>query len=383
MIQSFTDMQRRSIHTIVFIAVLFFLISCGSKQQQQQGPPPAVSVTVEEVKTSDAVYYDEYPATVVALNQTELRAQVTGYITNIYFKDGQKVQKGQRLYSIDQQLYNANYQQAIANLQVQETNLLKAQKDADRYHELDKKDAIAKQQVDYADAALEAAKKQVAAAKANVNAVRSSVNFATIVAPFSGTIGISQVRSGTSVVAGQTVLNTISTDNPIGVDFAVDQKDIYRFNQLQQLKNSKDSTFTIAFGSDVYPYSGSISLIDRAVDPQTGTIKTRLVFPNDKGLLKAGMSTTVRVLSNAKEKSVTIPYKAVTEQLGEYFVYVVGDSNKVSQRKVALGQQIDTSIIVKNGLKEGEKIVTQGVQNLREGAAITTAPPQQPGAAKK
>ena len=161
------------------------LAACGGKQQQQQGPPPAVSVTVEEVKTTDAAYYDEYPGTVVALNQTELRAQVTGYITGIYFKDGAKVSKGQRLYSIDQQLYNANYQQADANLQVQETNLLKAQKDADRYHELDKKDAIAKQQVDYADAALEAAKKQVDAAKANVNAVRANVNFATIVAPFS------------------------------------------------------------------------------------------------------------------------------------------------------------------------------------------------------
>jgi len=385
MIQSFTDMQTRSINAAIVIAVMFFLTACGGKQQQQQqGPPPVVSVAVEEVKTSDAAYYDEYPGTVVALNQTELRAQVTGYITNIYFKDGQKVTKGQRLYSIDQQLYNANYQQAIANLQVQETNLLKAQKDADRYHELDKKDAIAKQQVDYADAALEAAKKQVDAAKANVNAVRSSVNFATIVAPFSGTIGISQVRSGTSVVAGQTVLNTISTDNPIAVDFAVDQKEIYRFNQLQQVKNPKsDSTFTISFGSDVYPYPGSISLIDRAVDPQTGTIKTRLVFSNDRGLLKAGMATTVRVLNNAKEESVTIPYKAVVEQLGEYFVYVVGDSNKVSQRKLVLGKQIASNIIVKDGLKEGEKIVTQGVQNLREGAAVTTAPPQQPGAAKK
>ncbi len=142
------------------------------------------------------------------MNQTEIRAQVTGYITDIYFKDGQKVSKGQKLYSIDQQLYNANYQQAFANLQVQQTNMEKAQKDADRYHELDKHDAIAKQQVDYADAALEAAKKQVAAAQANVNAVKANLNFATITAPFSGTIGISQVRVGTSVVAGQTILNT-------------------------------------------------------------------------------------------------------------------------------------------------------------------------------
>jgi membrane fusion protein (multidrug efflux system) len=370
-------MEYRSIKIIVVIGLLSLLAACGGKQQQQQGPPPPVAVTVEDVKSAEAKYYDEYPGTVVALNQTEIRAQVSGYITGIYFKDGAKVIKGQRLYSIDQQLYNANYEQAQANLQVQETNLMKAQKDADRYHELDKKDAIAKQQVDYADAALEAAKKQVDAAKAYVNAVRANVSFATIKAPFSGTIGISQVRSGTSVVAGQTIMNTISTDNPIAVDFAVDQKEVYRFSQLQLAQKTNDSTFSISFGTDIYPFNGSISLIDRAVDPQTGTIKTRLVFPNDKNLLKAGMSTTVRVLNNASQKSLTIPYKAITEQLGEFFVYVVGDSNKVSQRKLALGKQIGMNIIVKDGLKEGEKIVVQGVQNLREGAVITT-PPKSP-----
>ena len=376
-------MKYRTIKNRSVAILLLLLAACGGKQQQQQGPPPPVAVTVEEVKTTAATYYDEYPATVVALNQTEIRAQVSGYITGIYFKDGAKVRKGQRLYSIDQQLYNANYQQAQANLQVQETNMNKAQKDADRYHELDKKDAIAKQQVDYADAALEAARKQVDAAKANVNAVRANVSFATIVAPFSGTIGISLVRSGTSVVAGQTILNTISTDNPIAVDFAVDQKEVYRFTQLQLAQKPKDSTFSIAFGSDVYPFNGSVYLIDRAVDPQTGTIKTRLIFPNDKNALKAGMSTTVRVLNNAADNAVIIPYKAITEQLGEFFVYVPGDSNKVSQRKITLGKQIGTDIIVKDGLKTGEKIVVQGVQNLRQGVVITTAPPQQPGAPKK
>lgn len=372
-------MKNMKFYTL--LGLVLFLAACGGKQQtQQQGPPPAVPVTVEEVKTTDAQYFDEYPATVVALNQTELRPQVTGYITGIYFKDGQQVSKGQKLYSIDQQLYNANYQQALANVQVQETQLLKAQQDANRYHELDKQDAIAKQQVDYADAALKAAEKQLAAAKAGANAVRANVSFATIYAPFSGTIGISQVRSGTSVVAGQTVLNTISTDNPIAVDFAVDQKEIYRFTQLQQTaKGKNDSTFSLAFGNDVYPFHGSVSVIDRAVDPQTGTIKTRLSFPNDKNVLKAGMNTTVRVLNNATEKSITIPYKAVTEQLGEFFVYVVGDSSKVSQRKVQLGKPLGTNIIVRDGLKEGEKIVIQGVQNLREGAVITTAPPAAPG----
>lgn len=360
-------------HTGIIITALF-MASCGSSQQQgpQQAGLQAVPVTLDTVKSTDAVYHDEYPGTVVAFNQVDIRAQVSGYVTGLFFKDGDKVSKGQKLYTIDAQVYDANYQQAQANLQVQETNLLKVQKDADRYHELDKHDAIAKQQVDYADAALEAAHKQVSAAKAAVNSMKSNLGFTTIYAPFSGTIGISQVKQGAAVVAGQTILNTVSTDNPMAVDFAVNQQELYRFTQLQQ-KGGKDSTFTLAFGTAVYPANGTISMIDRAVDPQTSTIRTRLSFPNDKGMLKAGMSATVRVLNQASSHAVMIPYKAITEQLGEFFVYVVGDSSKVNQRKVQLGTQIGNNVIVQSGLNAGEKIAVQGVQNLREGAVITTA----------
>ena len=149
-----------------------------------QGPPPAVPVTVTTVHSTNTTYYDEYPATVSALNEINLTAQVTGYVTGIHFKDGAKVKKGQLLYSLDAQVYAANYQQAIANLELQEANLEKAKKDAERYQELDKHDAIAKQQVDYANAAYEVAKRQVAAAKANVAGVQSNVKFCRIYAPF-------------------------------------------------------------------------------------------------------------------------------------------------------------------------------------------------------
>lgn len=368
-------MHFKSYHIFFIAAILFMAISCGDKKnQQQQGPPPAVQVTSEVVKSTDAIYFDEYPGTVAALDEIKLTSQVSGYVTGIYFKDGSKVHKGQMLYSLDAEVYKANYQQSVANLQVQETNLLKAQKDADRYHELDMHNAIAKQQVDYADAALEAAKKQVAASKANVAAVQSNVKFSTITAPFTGTIGISQVKKGTAVVAGQTILNTVSTNNPIAVDFVVDQKNIYRFTELEQKGfNIKDSVFTIAFGDEVYPYPGKISLIDRAVDPQTGTIKTRLVFPNEKDMLKPGMNTTVRVKNTASKNATIIPYEAVTEQLGEFYVYVVGDSSKVSQREITLGTQIGDNVIVKDGLKAGETIVVKGVQNLHQGSVVTTA----------
>jgi len=352
------------------------LASCGKKDDQKAGmqAPPPVNVTLHEVAATDAVYYDEYPASITALNQVELRPQVTGFITGVHFQDGARVKKGQLLYTVDAQLYAANYEQAVANLNVQQANVVKAQKDADRYHELDKQDAVAKQLVDNADAALEVAKRQAEAAKASISAVSTNVRYTKVFAPFNGTIGISLVKVGAAVTAGQTVLNTVSSDGQLAVDFNVDQAEIFRFTNILKNNKASDSTFTLAFGNEIYPQPGKIQLLDRAVDPQTGTIKARLVFPNNENLLRAGMTATVRVLNNASAKSVVIPYKAVTEQLGEFFVYVAGDSSKVTQRRLVLGQPIGTNIIVKEGLKEGEKIAVEGVQNLREGAVINTQP---------
>ena len=359
------------------VIILFVLTACKAKVSTQAAAPPAVYVSVTTVKDTLAGTYDEYPASLTALNEVRLTPQVSGYITGVYFKDGGKVSKGQKLYTIDQQVYGANLQQAIANLQVQQTNLVKAQKDADRYHELEKHDAVARQQVDYADAALDAARKQVTAAQANVNAVRANVGFAVIKAPFTGTIGISQVKTGTAVVAGQTILNTVSTDDPVAVDINVNQNVIFQFLKLQQQKQDRfDTTFTLYFGSERYDFPGKIYLIDRAVDPQTGTIKTRLLFPNQKGMLKPGMNATVRVAINNRTPSIVIPYKALTEQLGEYFSYVVGDSNKVKQQRVELGSQIGSNVVIRSGLQPGDKIVVEGVQNLHQGSVITTTPLQ-------
>jgi membrane fusion protein (multidrug efflux system) len=359
------------------ILIVVVLVACKAKVSTQAAAPPPAYVSVTTVKDTLAGSYDEYPAALAALNEVKLTPQVSGYITGVHFKDGDRVSKGQTLYTIDQQVYGANLQQAIANLQVQQTNLTKAQKDADRYHDLEQHDAIAKQQVDYADAALDAAKKQVSAAQANVNAVRANVGFAVIRAPFTGTIGISQVKAGTAVVAGQTILNTVSTDDPVAVDINVNQNDIFRFLKLQQQKQDRyDTTFTLYFNGERYDFPGKIYLIDRAVDPQTGTIKARLLFPNEKRMLKPGMNATVRVATNNSSTSIVIPFKAVTEQLGEYFTYVVGDSSKVRQQKVELGPQLGAIVVIRNGLQSGDRIVVEGVQNLHEGSVITTTPLQ-------
>ncbi|HTN16458.1 MAG TPA: efflux RND transporter periplasmic adaptor subunit [Chitinophagaceae bacterium] len=357
------------------IASLLLLAACGGKKEGPKAPPPP-SVLVQQAQATDAVFYDEYPATVTALEMVELRPQVSGFITGVHFADGARVKKGQLLYSVDEQLYSANYAQAVAGLQVQEANLVKAQKDADRYHELDKNEAIAKQVVDNADAALEVAKKQAAAAKANIQAVQTSVRYTKVYAPFDGVIGISNVKVGAAVTAGQTILNTVSTDGNLAVDINIEQNDIFRFSKLLSEKNNpSDTTFKLAFGTQEYPYPGKIVLLDRAVNPQTGTIKARLDFPNRDNMLRAGMNGIIRVRNNEGHNTVVIPFKAVVEQLGEYFVYIPGDSNKVSQRKVVLGNALGADIIIKDGLKAGEPIVVEGVQNLREGVKVNIGAP--------
>jgi len=363
------------INKFFFLFILLIAIACTkSEQAATTGPPPA-QVVVESATVADAVYYEEFPATVRAMQEVELRPQVNGYITGIHFKEGEVVKAGQKLYSIDQQQSEANYRQALANLSVQEANFERAKKDVERYRELDKQDAIAKQQLDYAEATYASAQKQVEAAKATVNAVQTNVRYTNIVAPFDGTIGISNVRLGASVSPGQTLLNTISSDDPVAVDITVDQDQIFRFSQLKSKSTNlkSDSTFRLSFRDVVYPENGRIQIIDRAVDQQTGTIKMRLVFANPNHTLRAGMSGTLLVMT-VVPKALLIPYKAINEQLGEFFVYMP-DSGKATQRKVILGKQVGSNVIIKDGLKEGEPVITEGIQSLRQGAAISTDEP--------
>jgi RND family efflux transporter MFP subunit len=362
---------RMCLEGMLLIGFLNLLACTGKKDNTQQAVVPPVLVNIYTVQEGKATFFDEFPGTVTPLNQVDVRPQVSGYITGIFFKEGQHVSKGQKLYSIDPQQYRGAYEQAIANLDVAKANLAKAQQDADRYEELSKQDAVARQTLDHAMADLESSKKQVDAAKANVSSVQTSLRYTSIYSPFAGTIGISQVKLGASVSPGQTLLNTISSDDPIGVDVAIDDKQITRFTMLQRrIIGRKDSTFTLTLpGGTIYPYPGQISFMDRAVDPQTGTITTRLIFPNSQKILKPGLTCNLRVLNSSASTSILIPYKSVVEQMGEYFVFTI-DSSKAIQRKVALGAKINDKVIVNNGLKANDQIVSDGVQKLHDGSLV-------------
>ena len=364
----------------LFIPLLIVLVCISCGHQDPPPPAPPVAVNVYTVKAGNSIFYNSYPATVTAVNQVEVRPQVAGYITGIYFKEGQHVDKGQKLYQIDQQQYRSAYEQAAAQLNASEANLAKLQQDADRYQELGRQDAVAQQTVQHALADLQTAKKQVDAAKANVNAMEVNLRYSTIYAPLSGTIGISAVKQGASVSPGTTLLNTISSDDPIAVDVALDETLIPFIEEKNRMDLPKnDSTFTLILADQSrYPYPGKIFIIDRAVDPQTATIKVRFLFPNPGKLLKAGMSANLQILNNSGVLSILIPYRAAVEQMAEYFVYVV-NKDTVAQRKVVLGRRIRDMAIVRSGLQENEIIVVDGVQKLRDGTRVKPAVPVSSG----
>jgi RND family efflux transporter MFP subunit len=369
--------MRNSLQWIGIISAAFGLSleSCGDKKAVQQAPPPT-PVAVYTVMPGNATYFDSYPATVTPLNQVDIKPQVSGNIIGIYFKDGQHVVKGQKLYSIDQQQYQAAVEQAKANVDVAKANLAKAQQDADRYQDLAKQDAIAKQTLDHQIADLESAKRQVEAAKANVVSLETNLKYTVLSAPFDGTIGISQVKVGTSVYP-QTLLNSISTDNPMAIDIAIDQAQIPKFAEFfAKGTKPRDSIFTAVLpDASIYPYPGQIYLLDRSIDPQTGTLKVRFTFPNKANELKPGLTTNIRVKHDAGDSTLLIPNKAVVEQLGENFVFVV-TGDRVRQHKITLGTRINDKIVVRAGLKSGDQVVMEGVQKLRDSSAIQVSPPK-------
>jgi membrane fusion protein, multidrug efflux system len=381
----------------ILISVLLgglVLLSCN---QKKVAPNPPTPVNLYEVKKQHVLYYDKYPATTEALSQVDLHAEVTGYITGIFFTEGAHVTKGQKLYEIDERLYKASYDQAVANLQVAQGNLVQAQQDADRYQYLARYNAVATQTLDHALIALQNAKNQVNAADQQVKTAATNLTYSIIYAPFDGTIGFSQVKMGNLISVGTTVLNTISTDNPMAVDFLVNEAQLAHYEDLEKNKQHNiDSLFTIILpNQSIYAYEGKISVIDRAVDPQTGSIRVRLAFPNPKIELKVGMDCIVRVKNQDATEQLVIPSKAVVEQMGEYFVFVAKDTVYTSgadsaakkqsdssanvrklrafQSKVQLGQTIGADVIVKSGINVGDKIVVDGVQAIHEASLINAS----------
>lgn len=396
--------MNRAIISVVLLSVAF--VSCTHKKEVPNLPTP---VNLYTVQNQSVLYYDEFPGTTQGINQVDVRPQVQGYVTKIFFKEGSHVRKGEKLYEIDQRLFTQSLDAQKANLKVAQGNLQQAQQDADRYIYLNKENAIAKQTLDHALITLQNAKNQVQAAEQAVKTASTNLTYSVITAPFDGTIGFSQVKIGDMVSVGSTIMNTISTNNPMAVDFLINEKQLGHYEDIFNGKKPQpDSLFTMVLADGThYPYEGKMSIIDRAVDPQTGAIRIRLTFPNDEDRLKVGLSCVVRVHNQDVQPQMVIPNKAVVEQMGEYFVFVAkdtivakpekaGDSKenadkskedaggkqlRAYQKKVKLGQTLNENVVIKSGIEVGDKIVVDGVQSLHDGSRITLG--KEPAASAK
>jgi len=383
---------------VAWSIIIISSIMVFSCQKKPTPPTPPVPVNLDTVKARRVLYYDKYPSTTQALSQVNIYPEVQGYITGIFFKEGAHVKKGQELYEIDKRLFQAAYDQAEANLKVAHGTTVQSQQDADRYVYLNKQKAVAEQLYDHAIITLENAQNSEKAAEQAVKTAKTNLAYSVIYAPFDGTIGFSQVKLGNMVTVGQTILNTISSDNPMAVDFLINEKQLSAFESFfKSDKQEPDSLFTILMPDNtLYPYPGKISIIDRAVDQQTGAIRVRLEFPNPDYVLKVGMSTIVRVHNQDVNPQLVVPSKAVVEQMGEYFVFVDKDTllaphetdqkkdedkkegekeEKVPahlafQKKVLLGQTVGPNVVVKSGINEGDRVIIDGVQLLHDGSRI-------------
>lgn len=355
---------------IISIFTAAGMSSCNSKkrtnsQMQQQMGPPSVSVYT----TSPARYdvSETFPASLEANTRVELRPDVSGYLEAVRVADGSHVHRGQVLYEIDKSRYQAAYNQAKAALQQSEADLSQKKRDMERYQELLKHDAVARQVVDQAETALKTAEANVAASKASLNRAATDLNHAVIRSPMNGKLGISQVKVGDIINAGQTVLNTIVNDNPMYVDINIPQARIRDFTGKQLAAKSFNLLLS---DSSRYPSQGKLVVINNSVNPASGTIQVRLQFPNNDGLLKSGMNGTVLILEPTGNSTIAIPTHALIHTLSENSVYVVDQNSVIQSKRVDPGPIVDTMTIIRNGLGAGDRVVTSGLQRVHPGDTV-------------
>ncbi len=367
----------------VNIIIMFLSFCCAFSACKDSGKKPgqvrvnSIEVVTQVVQPANIVYYDTYPSTVVAINEVQLRSEVSGFVTGLYFKEGSQVQKGEKLYEIDRTKYQAAYDEAKANLDIVSSNLQKAERDYERYKKLDEENAIAKQIIDDALTTLNNARMQLKTATSALASAETDFKYSLITAPLTGSIGFSQVKPGTFVTAGQTLLNTISSDDPIGVDFIADEKTLPYFVTIQNARSQKaDSTFRLVLpDNSLYLHPGLLSIIDRAVDPQTGTIRIRVSFPNKERILRPGLNCNIKILSENSGIQIAIPSRSIVEQMGEFFIYLIDNNNIARQRKITAGASIGDKTLVKSGLIAGDRIVVEGTQKIRDGQVVATTVP--------
>jgi RND family efflux transporter MFP subunit len=349
------------------------LMFSGCKPEAPAPPPPPI-VQVMDVTGTNAPASTEFIGQLDSPQNVEVRARVEAFVDKILFTEGTEVKEGDPLFKLDDKPYQEQLAAAKGTLAEANAALNKYEKDVARLTPLAQKKAVPQQDLDNALASVDVGKASVLSAQARVDSATLDVGYCDVRAPIGGLIGAKQVSMGELVGKTlPTLLATISTLDPIWFYCNVSEVDYLKAEAETQRTGKKvaDLPVTLVLANDtLHPDKGKFVFIDRAVDIKTGTLRVRAEFSNSAKVLRPGMFGRIRVDLGVRPDSILIPERAVAELQGKNFVWVVGTDNKASQRTVTVGGQVGESLLIKEGLKSGDRIVVEGLQKLREGAPV-------------
>jgi membrane fusion protein (multidrug efflux system) len=370
----------------------FLMISC-ERPQQGMSPPPTPEVATETLRLRQIVLTTELPGRTSAFRVAEIRPQVSGLLRKRLFTEGSDVKTGQVLYQIDPAPFQAALDSAAAALGRAEANLPSIQQREERYRELLTEKAVSQQDYDDAAAALKQSEADVQYWKAAVKTARINLAYTHITTPISGRIGRSNVTEGAIVTAYQPqALVTVQQLDPMYVDVPQSTNELLRLKhrleegRLNQNGGNQKKVKLLLEDGTAYPLEGTLQFFDVSVDPTTGSVIVRVVFPNPAGILLPGMFVRAIVQEGVNEQAIMVPQQAVSrDPKGNPVALIVDAEEKVQQRMLSIDRAIDDQWLVTAGLSDGDRVIVEGVQKVRPGAVVKavsleSGPP--PGTAK-
>ncbi len=353
---------------LLFLTVLVFLSSCKDKEVQQ-APPPEIKVV--EVIQKEIPIFKEYVGQVHGFKDIPIRARVDGYLMGIHFKEGFGVKKGQLLYTIDPQPYQAKVAEAMGQLAKAKTELVRAENELNRIKPLAEMKAVSESDLDASLAEQGAAKASVEAAEASLRLAKINLGYTHLKSPIRGLIGKTLAKEGEYVGRdpNPVILNTVSRIDNIRVEFFLTESEYLHFyrqieKDVEKGKREKVDLELILADGSLHKYKGKIDFIDRNVDPTTGAILIQASFPNPEKLIRPGQYAKVKALVEIAENALIIPQRCVKELQGKYSAYIVNNENKVEIRNLEIAGFYQDFYIISEGIEVGEKIIFEGIQKV-------------------